>query len=96
MQEAIKFKKRAPVTVEAIKWTGNNPIAIRDFVGMHRASTGEEHPIFIAHANQANLYIASLNRWVPIVIGEWIVKEHNGFTVEGSRFEHEYDKESGD
>ena len=92
----MKFKKRTPATIEAIKWTGTNAIAVRDFVGMHRASTGEEHPIFIAVTNEASLYIASINRWVPISIGEWVVKEMNGFTVEGSRFEHEYDKESGE
>lgn len=89
----MRFRKN-PVEFEAVQFTGDNFDELREFTGVRIApSTGEGIHIFNPigtfipdHQFQdrdpmptAELWVDANRRWLPIVVGEWVIKDEFGF-----------------
>jgi hypothetical protein len=71
------FRKK-PVTIEAVKWTGNNLREIIDFIGLNESAkkwTWEEYEDVVA---EAGLKIFTLEGSHRATIGDWIIKGVKG------------------
>jgi hypothetical protein len=69
------FRKRHAYA-EAVQWTGENPYNVRAFTGMY-----DSHFVFTVQdgIDKAELFVALQNSWVPIAIGDWVVRHEEGF-----------------
>lgn len=85
-----RFTKK-PVEVEAVQFTGDNWAEMHEFTG-HRNVETEEQPHLVDAFNPigtyllakhydeaAELYVAANKSVLPIVVGEWVIKDSLGF-----------------
>lgn len=85
-----RFRKK-PVEVEAVQFTGENWAEMHAFTG-HRNVDTEEHPHWVdvfteigtfllgMHYDEAaELYVSANRSVMPIIVGEWVIKENGGF-----------------
>jgi len=97
MREPAVYVKR-PVPVRAIQWTGDNVRAVREFVGVvvgHDGirtegflPTGKEGPSYL---KSAYLWVAANKAWLPIEIGEWVLRDASGcYPCKHERFVENY------
>lgn len=77
------YEPHSYASVNQIQWTGTNPYAVRAFVGMHTTRSGGTHHIFTIQEGiyNAELYVAASETWEPIHIGDWVVKDRQGFRI---------------
>lgn len=82
MDEPKRFRKN-PVEIEAIQWTGENEGAVKSFVGKILAGVAGEIDGFAAENDWyvvgTSLWVEANTSWLPIEIGEWIIKDSRGF-----------------
>lgn len=60
-----------PVTVEALRWTGDNYAEVKAWVG-------DDFDINYEDSGVNHLYTVDWD-WVPIATGDWIVRDELGF-----------------
>jgi len=73
------YRKR-PVTVEAIQWQGDNLEAVQAFTSTMRFDGDSSN--FRApkrDGRPAHLYVHANQTWLPIEVGEWILRDAAGF-----------------
>lgn len=91
MLEPKVYRKR-PVPVRAIQWTGNNAGAVSDFVGIMANMDGDVSTCrfllpeaidsegeALYHDGLARLWVEANSSWLPIEVGEWILRDRIGF-----------------
>ena len=100
MSVAKTFRKR-PIefkAVEAVQWTGDNTADILRFTGNHMVD-GEQRLTFVPLAWPGpRLWIAAKmpvnSKWVDVEVGDWIIKDSQGFyPCKPDRFEATYMEE---
>jgi hypothetical protein len=67
--------------VEAIKWTGENPYAVRAFTGEFvRPNSGARHMVFTTQDRpEGELFDIHGKFWSPLEFGLWIIKIPSGY-----------------
>lgn len=75
------YVDRSGNTVEAIKWTGENPYAVRAFTGEFvRPHSGSRQMMFTTQGSpEGELYDLHGEAWRPIKYGHWIVRLASGY-----------------
>lgn len=80
---------KKPVPVEAVRFTGDNWAEMHAFTGHHE--TGDGHPVdtfnpigtyLPNHQHplaKAELWVEANQAWLPIVVGEWVMRDQYGF-----------------
>lgn len=78
------YEPHSYLSVDKIQWTGLNPYAVRAFVGMHTTESGGNHHIFTIQngLSRAELYVAASRSWERIRIGDWVIKDRQGFRIQ--------------
>lgn len=81
--------RKKPVIIEAQQWTGDNIIALWEWISAAHlygpipaepATTDASGTYFAARlAQPARLYVAANSAWRNIAVGEWILKDSLGF-----------------
>lgn len=80
---AAVYRKR-PVTIEAVQWTGKNKQELIDWTG------GSEG--FTDATGVAELWVEANNAWLPLEVGEWVLKDSLGFyPCKNDMFLHSYE-----
>ena len=86
---AKKYRK-LPVVIEAQQWTGDNIIALWDWVtAAFLYGPCPAEPAFgpddegrgcpAQPASPARLYVSANDAWLDLEVGEWIIKDQLGF-----------------
>lgn len=78
----MKFRKK-PIEVEAIQWTGKNPLEVGEFMGKHCERTRDNY-----------IVIETLEGCMYAKKKDWIIKGINGefYPVKPDIFEKTYEK----
>lgn len=94
----VKTFRKKPIEIEAVEamqWTGDNTADALRFTGNHMVD-GEQRLTFVPLAWPGpRLWIAakipSNSRWVDVEVGDWIIKDSQGFfPCKSDRFEDSY------
>lgn len=82
----------APVTVEAVQFTGENWAEMHEFTGHRFDNEIDRHPIDIFNGigtflpkdmfpdAEGEIWVAAANRWMPVSKDDWIVQGPTGFS----------------
>lgn len=97
-----KFKKK-PLVIEAVQFTGDNVDELQRFCGFHKDSSGQHemntfnklgtYLLDYMHPDAlGELWVAANRQWLPIVKGEWVIKDSLGFyPCRDGKFQETYD-----
>jgi hypothetical protein len=77
MNAPRRFRKR-PVEIEAMQWTANNAEAMLCWMGDKFATICPDDRTDDPDAT-AQIWVAANGRWLPIVNGEWVARDSEGF-----------------
>jgi hypothetical protein len=97
--------RKKPLTVEAMQWTGDNFDEITLFCGFRRTADGHEMNAFNPIATflmpdesadpkqTAELWVEANKGLLPLVDGEWVIKDSLGFyPCQADKFAETYDE----
>lgn len=94
MHKPSRVRLKKPETY-AMRYTGENPYAIRLFTGVFMSKPSGQHFIFTTQngLDKAELFV-NASHWVPIAIGDWVVKDsHEHYrTCTDEIFQKEYEE----
>jgi hypothetical protein len=89
---SVKRYRKKPVVIEAVQWAGGNLAEVQEFVGIMQNMDGDASTVrFFApferdddgevmHADGlARLWVEANTTWLPVEVGEWILKDSRGF-----------------
>lgn len=88
----VKKYRKKPIDVEAIKWTGSNLAEVQQFVGVMQNMDGDVSTVrFLEQKSRnddgeriwnnpsAHLWVEANLAWVPVPVGQWVLKDRAGF-----------------
>lgn len=71
MKEPRRYRKK-PVVILAMQWTGDNLTELGDWVGNGNLLPPDPDKCL-------KLWVAANTAWLPLEVGEWIIKDRLGF-----------------
>jgi hypothetical protein len=77
---ARKYRKK-PIAIEAVRWTGDNPDEVRQFVGFRE---GTQEPGFVLPgeraegSGEAQVWTRETRAWGDVPLGHWVMRGVEG------------------